>query len=279
MQKLVVKEEGRSGVGFVFAAFRQILLSSFGQRRFFPTIAAVTILLTVGGAPLESHGQTTDGHRTLYLATSNQPPVVNAVGSGYLDRILLDVGQRTRLTFDIRKLPAARGLALANTGVLDGEVARTDAREDQYPHLIRVPEPVIDIVVAGVYTRDDIQVDEIEDFRKYRVGRVRGWKYVENMLSSVAGVTVTRTEDQLMDMLNADRLDIAVLTVAPARLRARERGMINLKITNYAIRKDMYLYLHESKADLVGLIDSAIRAMKADGRHDAILKDYRFENQ
>ncbi len=248
------------------------------RRRVFSRCAGCIILLLTASLPSLSYSQSADITQTLQLATSNLPPVSHADGTGYLDSILREISNRTRLAFEVQKLPAARGLALADAGVLDGEVARTDSREDQYPHLTRVPEPIIDIVLAGLHTRDGIQVKSLDDFSKYRVGHVRGWKFVESLFED-KDVTVTRTVNQLMDMLAADRIDIAIMSVAPGRYMARERGMKNLIVTDYAVRKNLFLYLHESHSDINSVIDTAIRTMKRDGSYDAIIEDYNFENQ
>lgn len=249
------------------------------RRQQYSRCAIGIILLALASLPTLLYGQSTPATQTLKLATSNLPPVANPDGEGYLDRILREISLRTRIEFELQKLPAARGLALADAGVLDGEVARTDSREDQYPHLTRVPEPIIDIVLAGLHTRDGIQVKSLDDFSKYRVGHVRGWKFVESLFEASEDVIVTRTVNQLMDMLAADRIDIAIMSVAPGRYMARERGMKNLIVTDYAVRKNLFLYLHESHSDINQIIDSAIRTMKRDGSYDAIIENYNFENQ
>ncbi len=258
-------------------ALRRWFAPARGQR--YSRCAGCIILVLVASLPSLSYSESAGATQTLRLATSNLPPVVNPDGEGYLDRILHEISLRTRIAFEVQKLPAARGLALADAGVLDGEVARTDAREEQYPQLRRVPEPIIDIVVAGLHTREGIRVKSLDDFSKYRVGHVRGWKFVESLFADSKDVTITRTVTQLMEMLAADRIDIAIMTVAPGRFMARERGMKNLIVTDYAVRKDMFLYLHESHADINSIIDSAIKSMKQDGSYAAIIQDYDFENQ
>lgn len=237
------------------------------------------VLLACSCLPSLLCAQSTDINLTLKLSTSNLPPLVNADGTGYLDSILSEVSERTNIRFDVRKMPAARGLALANAGMLDGDVARTDTWDDLYPNLIRVPEPLFGITVAGLYLHPGIRVDTLADFDKYRVGYVRGWKLLDSLFQHDLNVTVTRSVGQLLDMLAADRIDIIVMGIIPARQLARERGMSTLQITSYKVRKSMYLYLHESRADINMLIDSAIRSMKEDGSYEAIVEDYQSESQ
>lgn len=239
----------------------------------------VFVLLACSCLPSLLFAQSTDINLKLKLSTSNLPPLVNADGTGYLDSILSEVSERTNIRFDVRKMPAARGLALANAGKLDGDVARTDTWDDLYPNLIKVPEPLIDITVAGLYLQPGIRVDTLADFGKYRVGYVRGWKFLDSLFQHDLNVSVTRSVGQLLDMLAADRIDIIVMGIVPARQLARERGMSTMQITSYKARKSMYLYLHESRADINMLIDSAIRSMKEDGSYEAIVADYQSESQ
>ncbi len=159
----------------------------------------------------------------LQLSNTTLPPVTTPNGDGFLDRIAREMFDRAGLKFELLKLPSARGLALSNAGLLDGELARIDIRTSLFPNLQKLPDPLIDVVFAGLYLRDDINASTLEDFRHYRVGYIRGWVIAETLFADYANATATGSVNQLMDMLEADRIDIAFMTVAPARYLANSR--------------------------------------------------------
>ena len=242
---------------------------------------AVGILLGVlvgSGAMVASAGASgTDG--PLRLSNATLPPVTTPEGNGYLDRVLAETFRRAELEFVIRDVPPARGLAQANAGILDGDVARIDVPSRLFPNLLRVPEPIIDVVFAGLHTRDDVVVENVEDFERYRVGYVRGWKIAELMFADVDSALPVRRPAQLLDMLEAGRIDLAFLTVAPARHLARSRNLGELDVTDFAIRRNLYLHLHESHADKVPRLSAALAAMKADGSYGELLRGYERKNR
>ena len=236
-------------------------------------ILSLTGLLVI--APLNVQADKT----LIKLSNVTLPPVTMSSHDGFLDRIAEVMFDRAGLSFELLKLPPARGLALSNAGLLDGELARIDIRTDLFPNLQKLPEPLIDVLFAGLYLRADINVSTQDDFRHYRVGYIRGWVIAETLFADNENATATGSIRQWIDMLEADRIDIAFMTVAPARYLANSRGMDKLKITGFRVNKDLYLYLHEKHAGKMPTLSRALKSMKEDGTHQAILREYRLEYQ
>jgi len=212
----------------------------------------------------------------LQLSNATLPPVTTPKGDGFLDRIAHELFDRAGLQVQLLKLPSARGLALANAGSLDGELARINIRTDRYNKLQKLPDPLIDVVFAGLYHRAGIKVTTLDDFRHFRVGYIRGWVIAENLFAGDANANATSSANQLLDMLEADRIDIAFMTVAPGRYLANSRGMENLRVTDFSIRKDLFLYLNKKHAGKLQSLSRALASMKEDGTHAAIMHEYRL---
>ncbi|NND91513.1 MAG: transporter substrate-binding domain-containing protein [Granulosicoccus sp.] len=220
-----------------------------------------------------------DSVPTLRFSTASLPPVTTPAGDGYLDQLLDALFSRLGMCVEIQKLPPARGLAQANAGLLDGEAARINLDGSLYPALHRMREPLFDVVFAGLYTRPDVSVDALEDFFEYRLGFVRGWKIAESLFSEHSMLIRTHNATQLFDMLDAGRIDIAFMTVAPGRFIARGKGIEHLQVTGFTLRKDLHLYMHEKNIALLPALSAALKSMKADGSYGDIMDDYERENR
>ena len=158
-------------------------------------------------------------------------------------------------------------------------VSRIDVSRDRYPNLIRMPEPVIDVVFAGLYLRPDVGVETAADFARYRFGYVRGWRVAERLFADLPDAVVVREAGQLLEMLDAGRLDVVFLTVAPARRLALDRGMPRPRVTGFTVSRPLYLHLHERNAALIRPLTDALRSMKEDGRYRRIMSGYELENR
>ncbi len=215
---------------------------------------------------------------TLVLSNGTLPPVTTPAGHGYLDKLYAEWFSRAGLHAELLFVPAARGLENSNAGIYDGDAARTEIDSSLYPYLHRVPEPLSRIYLHGFHIDPDIRIRTAGDFRRYRVGYVRGWRVAERLFEGMGNAVALRDVDGLMDMLAAGRLDIAFLTLVPARELAHARNLESLEKTEFHIEKDQYLYLNAKHLDKIPRLTEVLRLMKSDGSYDAIMADYIAEN-
>lgn len=239
----------------------------------------LALLLMCAGLLMAVQTQAHDVSETLVLSNGTLPPVTTPERQGYLDKLYAEWFTRVGLHAVLLAVPAARGLENANAGIYDGDAARTEIDDSLYPHLHRVPEPLSRIYLHGFHVDPDINVRTPLDFRRYRVGYVRGWRAVERFFDGMDSAVALRDADGLMDMLAAGRLDIAFLTLVPARKLAHERNLESLKETAFRIEENQYLYLNARHLDKIPRLAEALRRMKSDGSYDAIMADYIAENE
>ncbi len=244
-----------------------------GSRRIIP------LLLLCGGIVLPAHAMGQTASAPLVLSNVTLPPVTTPAGDGYLDKLYAEWFSRAGLRAEMVVAPAARGLENANAGLIDGEVARISVDSTLYPNLQKIPEPVIQVNFSGLYSDPSISVKTHTDFRKYRVGHVRGWRIAERLFEGFDNVIAVRNAESLIDMLAANRLDIVFMTVAPARTLARVKHVKQLHTTEFRIEKYLFLYLHSSHHDKISIMTETLKSMKSDGSYDAIMAEYEVENQ
>jgi polar amino acid transport system substrate-binding protein len=205
---------------------------------------------------------------SLTISTNNTPLDRKA-----LAQLAEEACKRIGVGFKLVSLPSERSLLAANQGEVDGEGLRVAGLEEDYPHLLRVPERFIGISFVAFAANPAITLTEgWASLRPYRVAFINGWKMFE---ANAAGARVVHKLDkaeQLFQMLAAGRIDLALYTRADGLALVRQLGLSGIAPLAPALRDvDMYLYLHQKHQHLVPRLAKALREMKADGSHQRIL--------
>ncbi len=98
-----------------------------------------------------------------------------------------------------------------NNGTVDGIVPRAAAIEANYTNLIRVPVNVFDFDFMA-FTRDPaLMIDGWHSLKPYAVGMTNGWKTVEQHVADARLVLKANNYEQLLTLLEKDRVDVAIL--------------------------------------------------------------------
>jgi polar amino acid transport system substrate-binding protein len=189
-------------------------------------------------------------------------------------RILTEAYGRIHYDVDVVGVPGERALVMSNQGEVDGEAARVPVIEASCPNLIRVPTPLyVNRVVVFSRVGDIDLSDGWEALYPYRVGVVRGYKFVDKMTASMNRVLATDYEN-LFTMLETGRLDVAVTEYFEALPMLKEMQPHNFRLLLPPLAyKPMYHYLHKQHADLVPGIDRALRDMRREGRMQEIQRE------
>ncbi|MGQ7843064.1 substrate-binding periplasmic protein [Granulosicoccus sp. 3-233] len=205
--------------------------------------------------------------------------MMTPAGDGYLDRILVTLFARSGIAFELVISPPPRGVADADSGVIDAVVAPfPDMRED-FPDLLPLPESLLPTNIAGLYTREEISIRSVEDFFDYRLGFLQGWSKPEELFRDHPHVTRLRTPRLLMQMLANDRVDVVYFPSAPGRYIASEIGLQGLKVSEFHLDRHLYLHFNKRHAELVLRLQEELVAMKEDGTMATILRGYETEHQ
>ncbi len=200
-------------------------------------------------------------------------------GMGLLfERILREAYARIGYDVVMEKVPAERALVMANQGKVDGEAARVSVIEPNCPNLIRVPTPLyVNRVVVFTKRKDIDPAKGWGSLSRYKVGSVLGYKYIQKKTANMNRVLALDYR-QLFTMLVNDRIDVAVteyFEVLPI-LRVMDPEGIKMLLPPLDY-KSMYHYLHKRHAALVPKIDSVLRAMREEGRMEAIQREMEQE--
>jgi ABC-type amino acid transport substrate-binding protein len=202
----------------------------------------------------------------------------NAIGQAVAAKLLVDIYKKAGLTATIQPVPGSRANAVALSGEKDGEVARIPAYFVKNPSLIKV-EPGYYYLTTGAFAKSGsgVSVKSKDDLKKYKVGIVRGIAHAEAATEGLAGLQVTGTYQQLYQMLEAGRIEVAIDEGINGPVTLRELGLKGIEQVGEIARLDLHNVLVPAKKDLAPRISAAIKAMKDSGDLAKLTKQYEAE--
>ena len=210
---------------------------------------------------------------TFTVSTSYKSLLSTPEQTGMLDRIVKEAFNRIGINAEIVFNPTGRSLEDVNEGFADAEINRIAGMEENYPNLIRVPEPNM-IMHFVAFSKKDFVIDGWDSIRDLYIGVVQGWKILEDNTAGFPYVILVPTETELFNMMDKNRLDVALYS----KLAGYEQLMLrDLKYIYHLepplVSREMYLYLHKKHEELVDKVAAALKDMKEDGTYDLIIRE------
>lgn len=221
----------------------------------------------------------------LILNSSYYAPVTSETHDGVLDLVYQELSKRLGIKIEIQNLAAAERVLLnVNEGIVDGDVGRVAGLEKKYPNMISVPIPVSKYEMV-VFSRDvDFKVLGPESIKPYNVGLVRGWKILEQASTGAKSVTAVESGEQMFNMLDATRIDLALLDKLQGLHFIKTLNLKGIKILKpNLLEGQWYLYLNKKHEALIPGITVELRKMEQEGVikqiYDSVLARYiRVDN-
>jgi ABC-type amino acid transport substrate-binding protein len=181
--------------------------------------------------------------------------------------IYAEMGYQAVISF----MPAERSFAVVNAGIdFDAHFGAAAVLLERYPNLVQTREPLA-ILLAQAWIRkgSPIVIRTPSDLKRHKVGMIRGAKLTEALAAKLQlEVQLANSLDSLARMLAAGRFDVAIVPSSANRAALDEVGTL---IAPKLARSEAFHLFHRKRADLVAPWDVIIKAMKADGRYQALL--------
>lgn len=209
----------------------------------------------------------------LHITTGFTPPV-----SDFYNSVLTEADKRlTDITISFEVLPAERSLVLVNQGINDAECCRIPAvLTEEYKNLIAVNESFFSARFSAFSKDKNTIISRFEDLKPYTVGTVAGWKIAVNKVKMVdpAEIHIVTTPEQLLQMLDHDRLDYGIVGYLSGLESISKLGITTVHaIKPPLIEKKLYLMLHKKHVDLIPVFNNVITEMENDGTIDRLYSD------
>ena len=224
------------------------------------------ILLLLVAIPL-LFAQPVKAQKRLVLVT---PP--NTVDTVISEVITRRAYKRIGIEVKIRKLPGERALRTANSGAADGEVQRINGLAATYHNLIQIHTAINYIEGVAFSTTKNFKVQGWRSLRPYRIGYIRGIKFVEQNTRDIESVSVS-DYSLLFNMLTKKRFDVAVSPGLNGLYQMSRLGIKGVRELRPAImRFDLFHYLHQKNIKLAPKISAVFSAMAKSGELAEIRK-------
>ena len=163
-------------------------------------------------------------------------------------------------------LPGKRALKESSEGRVDGEVHRIFQVGKDYPTLIRVPTP-INYIEPSVFSKNyNFTITDCSALKNYTVGIVRGVRHAELCTKGMDKVQVINYSVKMMELLDADRVDIAITAKINGLVLVKKMGVESIHPLSPPLSRMMvYHYVHEKNKQLVPKIEKVIVEMLLSG--------------
>ena len=207
----------------------------------------------------------------LVLNTADRPPLSTSDQKGFSDRVILEACKRAGVSAQIIPLSSARSLSNVEQALDDGNFLRIAGVEKKYPHLMRVPEPIIEVQFVIFSKIRELKTPSWDSLKPYHVGHVRGWQIAEDKIKDVKQITVVENRTSLFKVLETDRIELAFAELYGGYYLMHTLNLPHLSIAQPPLAsKEMFLYLNRKHEKLVPKLAAALKEMKRDGSYDAI---------
>lgn len=207
------------------------------------------------------------------LATGMIEPWTTSDGKGFHQSLMRDAFARLGLKAEVEVIAASsRALTMANDGLVDGLAGRVAGLEQEYPALMPVGERMFvnDFVVCG---RPGTRLPtDWSGLAPFSTAYVIGWQIFEHNLPPVRELATTKDSAQLLNLLQAGRVEVILHERWQILWLARKTGVSLVCGEQPLARVPMYVYLHRRHAGRAESVASVLRAMKADGSYEAIAR-------
>ena len=188
--------------------------------------------------------------------------------------LLTEIYKRAGLTAKIDPSPPARNNIRALNNQIDGEVARVGSYFEKNPSLFKV-EPAYYYLETTAFAKNSrtIVIKSAVDLHKYRVAIIRGVAHAQNVTEGVPNLVMVNSVEQLFEMLNLDRIDIAVDAYVNGLNAIKKMKLNGIKPVAKLAKRDLYNALIPSKANLAPRISKVIKTMAVSGELSAMIKN------
>jgi len=180
------------------------------------------------------------------------------------------------IDFQIKEMAPNRIPVMLNAGLIDGDTHRIFEfnRENVFPNMIRVEEP-IQQVDQNVFTRlDTIKVNGWESLLPFKIIYLSGIKLVENGLNRINMPGDNRIGvydiDDAFHLLNIGRGDLVIVSPSTGRATLKKLDLTHSGIKMIqppVVTIKLYPYMHRRHRDLAAALAMELKKMKASGQY------------
>lgn len=163
-----------------------------------------------------------------------------------------------------RYRPDKRSIIEANSGVVDGELARIESIVDLYPNLVVVPEELATTKLVAFALKPNIDLSTYKIVEhNYKIGYLSGWKNATSLLKNYQNKAEIREYDVLFKLLVNNRLDIVIYNRTAGGQILNGMKVADYQTSSPLLSNSVYLFLHKRHAVLAPKVATQLKLLKS----------------
>ncbi|WP_417453615.1 substrate-binding periplasmic protein [Kiloniella sp.] len=207
---------------------------------------------------------------TRAFADTEQKLVISRLGHGdgdlAISYVLEKIYARIGYQISFADYQGRESLEKANAGVTDGENMRRPGLSPDYPNLIQLSAPHVDLRFRIYTNHDDDFLPTVESWKEKRVGIEKGVLISEELTQGLNPYYFNSVRE-LFEQLNAGNVDVIIATDLIGGIEVL-KNFPNRKIRTHgpALKVvSLFHYVHKRHADLVPLLNKEIKYLRESG--------------
>ncbi|WP_159974918.1 substrate-binding periplasmic protein [Roseobacter cerasinus] len=183
------------------------------------------------------------------------------------EKLLKEVYKRAEIEISVTPMPGKRALQQASSGAMDGETLRVFALGENVKSLIRVPTALSSLqTVAFKKSGSDISLTTKDDLNKYSNVIVTGVLHTHAITEGISDVNEVSDPAAMFKLVAAGRADLALTSYLDGLASIRQLNVEGIEDVKPALNdQPLFHYVHESKKDVVPVVDAIIKGMADSG--------------
>ena len=173
--------------------------------------------------------------------------------------IVTQAYEMLQIAVRVDEFPGRRSLQVAKNGIADAEMCRIALVENEFPELLRVDPPLMQIELVAVTRHNMARISDVAQLMGMNVGSIRGMMAAEMVLQDL-DVQYLSQGKQLLRALQGGLLDVLILTRKDAERYTAQGLMDGNKIHPGSLYQlKLYHYIHRRHSHLKLRLGLAIR--------------------
>ena len=209
--------------------------------------------------------------------------IANAINNSINTEIMAEVYRRADVEIDVMPVPSKRGMALVKARQADGEISWVERYGNKRAYLHRLNPAINQLDTIGfVKTDSAIRVLTSDAMSELRVGVVRGIAHAKAAASPAQRVIEVDTIEQLVNMLDLGRIDLAIHSLNSFEIQMKNSGLSSIHAIQEPLgSQSVHHYLRVENIELIQKVEAVLAQMKASGELDSLASQVRerFINQ
>ena len=200
------------------------------------------------------------------LHAHNAQVASGKMADGPMDRAVREAFKRAGIPVEITNSPIRRGMQDIEKGSADGQYPRDRAIGIASDEVVPLPITLYRSKFVAFTNSQNLEFKGRDSLRKLRVAYLAGWRIFERQRFSYGEFHFTRKMENLMGMVERQRVDIGLLEKRLLQMLMGENDLGHFRILEPPVEVlDLTLLLHHKHRALVPRLTRAFQDMISDG--------------